>query len=75
VTDVGHWDAAAQGPLTESSLRDWLASQGYTVCRYDYPPGTHFPMHRHDVDKIDAVLGGCFRIEMDGTRVDLGPGM
>lgn len=73
--EVGHWDAASQGPLTEAALRRWLESQGYAVHRYDYAPGTRFASHHHDVDKIDAVLSGCFRIEMGGAHVDLGPGM
>lgn len=61
---VEHWDIFQDGPLTEQSLRRKLEALGYTVTRYSYPPGMYFGPHRHDVDKIDAVLSGYFRITM-----------
>ena len=68
-----HWNAA-DGPLTEEALRDKLESLGYRVARYVYQPGTVFPDHRHDVDKIDAVLSGRFRLVVRGHMKVLGPG-
>ena len=50
----------ADGPLTESALRARLESLGYRVAKYIYEPGTVFPDHKHEVDKIDAVLSGRF---------------
>ena len=56
------WNAA-DGPLTEAGLRAKLESLGYRVARYVYEPGTVFPDHKHDVDKIDAVLSGRYMLE------------
>ena len=64
----------ADGPLTESALRTKLESLGYRVAKYVYEPGTVFPDHRHDVDKIDAVLSGRFRLVVRGHMKVLGPG-
>ena len=64
----------ADGPLTESALRAKLESLGYRVARYVYEPGTVFPDHKHDVDKIDAVLSGRFRLVVRGHMKLLGPG-
>lgn len=47
---------------------------GYRVSRYVYPPGTVFPDHRHDIDKIDAVVSGRFRMRMEGREVVLTAG-
>jgi len=68
---VIHWDAGQDGPLTESALRDLLEARGYHVCRYVYPPGTSFGDHSHDVDKIDAVLSGRFRMTMGDEEIVL----
>jgi len=71
---IGRWDEARQGPLTEEALRRHLEGLGYAVSRYVYPPGTYFPPHTHEVDKIDAVLSGRFRLTLEGRVVVLGPG-
>ena len=67
------WNSA-DGPLTEAALRAKLESFGYRVARYVYHPGTVFPDHKHDVDKIDAVLSGRFRLVVRGHMRVLGPG-
>ena len=64
----------AEGPLTEAALRAKLESLGYRVAKYTYDPGTVFPDHKHDVDKIDAVLSGRFRLVVRGHMKVLGPG-
>lgn len=64
----------AEGPLTEAGLRAKLEALGYRVARYTYEPGTVFPDHKHDVDKIDAVLSGRFRLVVRGHMKVLGPG-
>jgi quercetin dioxygenase-like cupin family protein len=61
---VEHWDPEAEGPLSEAAMRRKLEALGYRVSRYVYPPGTYFGPHTHDLDKIDAVLAGRFRIGM-----------
>ena len=71
---VRRWNAAADGPLTEAALRLKLESLGYVVARYEYAPGTRCPDHAHDVDKIDAVVSGRFRLVIAGHTAQLGPG-
>jgi len=71
---VHHWDSRTDGELSEAALRRKLEAQGYSVSRYVYPPGTHFPEHTHGADKIDAVLSGQFELTLDGVRAVLGPG-
>ena len=71
---VEHWDESKDGPLTELTLRRKLESLGYRVHRYVYPPGTSFPTHTHDADKMDAVVSGQFRITMADGSVVLGAG-
>lgn len=71
---VRRWNAAADGPVTEAGLRTRLEALGYVVARYVYPPGTRFPDHAHDVDKIDAVVSGTFRLVIGGHTAQLGPG-
>lgn len=71
---VHRWNAAADGEFSEAALRARLEALGYRVARYNYPPGTVFPDHRHAVDKIDAVVSGRFRLVIGGHLALLGPG-
>lgn len=71
---VERWNEAIDGPFSEAALRRKLEADGYLVARYTYPPGTHFPEHTHDVDKIDAVISGRFRLVVAGHLAVLGPG-
>ena len=71
---VVRWNTALDGPFDEAALRRKLEADGYMVARYTYPPGTHFPEHTHDVDKIDAVVSGRFRLVVAGHLHVLGPG-
>lgn len=71
---VERWNTEKDGPLTESLLRQKLERLGYQVSRFIYPPGTHFPDHTHDIDKIDAVIAGRFRMTLEGTAVVLEAG-
>ena len=71
---VERWDPEDGETLSEQTLRRKVESMGYRTTRYTYPPGTSFPAHTHDIDKIDAVLSGEFRITMKGESVILGPG-
>jgi quercetin dioxygenase-like cupin family protein len=72
--NLERWDTARDGVLTEAALRAKLEAQGFAVTRYVYPPGTYFPPHSHDVDKVDAVVSGTFRMTMHGTSLDLEAG-
>ena len=69
-----HWNGEVDGKLTESALRDKLEGRGCAVTRYVYAPGTCFPAHSHDVEKIDAVLSGRFLLRMPGRSVILEAG-
>ena len=71
---VEHWNEETDGKITEQAMQHKLESRGYTVTRYVYPPGTYFPDHTHDVDKIDGVLSGQFMMRMEGETVILEAG-
>src|SRR5437867_13282854 len=71
---VERWDAAREGPLSGRALRRKLEGRGYRVERYVYPPGTRFPDHAHEVDKIDAVVSGRFRMTTENGEVILEAG-
>jgi quercetin dioxygenase-like cupin family protein len=71
---VHHWNSTIDGPLSEETMRRRLESAGYMVRSYTYPAGTAFPEHTHNVDKIDAVLSGRFRMVVAGHFTILGPG-
>jgi len=71
--EIEHWNEA-WGPLSESNMRRRLESEGFSVARYVYPPGTCFDDHKHSVDKKDAVLKGRFLIRAMGQEFLLEPG-
>lgn len=68
------WDCDQDGTMTEFGLRRKLEELGYSVTRYTYPPGTNFSEHTHDVEKMDAVVSGQFRVTSGEDSVLLGPG-
>lgn len=71
---VRRWDPERDGEPTEAAIRERLEARGYRVSRHVYPPGTRFPEHTHDADKIDAVVAGRFRMGAEGEEAVLGPG-
>lgn len=71
---VHRWNEIIDGPFSEAALRRKLEAAGYMVARYTYAPGTTFPDHVHQVDKIDAVVAGRFRMVVAGHLAVLGPG-
>jgi quercetin dioxygenase-like cupin family protein len=68
------WNPEKDGELNEGNMRHKLEARGYQVSRYVYSPGTCFPPHTHDVDKIDGVLSGRFRMTMQGQALVLTAG-
>lgn len=74
MAETRRWDPDEHGEVTERGLREELEERGFRVSRYVYPPGTEFPAHTHEVEKIDAVVSGRFRVELEGEAVVLGPG-
>jgi quercetin dioxygenase-like cupin family protein len=71
---VHRWNETIDGAFSEAALRRKLEAAGYMVARYTYAPGTAFPDHVHDVDKINAVIAGRFRMVVAGHLAMLGPG-
>ena len=69
-----HWDPEVDGPLTAATATSRLQDLGYRCACYTYPPGTVFPEHSHELDKIDLVLKGRFLICMDQREYLLGEG-
>lgn len=72
--EIERWDPERDGPLSEAAMRRKLEARGYVVSKYIYPPGTYFSPHTHEVDKIDGVLSGRFRLSMEGQSVILEAG-
>ncbi len=72
--NIQSWKSEIDGPLTETALVDKLSDLGYVCTRYIYPPGTCFPLHSHELDKIDAVLRGSFRITTADSSLILNAG-
>ncbi|MFQ5757145.1 MAG: cupin domain-containing protein [Acidiferrobacterales bacterium] len=71
---VEHWIPETDGPLSEDALRHKLSGRGYDVTRDVYPPGTYFSDHTHEIDKLDAVLSGRFRMTLGSQSVVLQAG-
>lgn len=71
---VQKWNPDTEGPLSEPALIHKLEKLGYYCTCYTYPPGTVFQEHNHEIDKIDAVLSGKFKLSMAGKSVTLEAG-
>lgn len=71
---VRRWNETIDGRFSESALRRKLESAGYIVARQSYAPGTTMPDRMHEIDKIDAVISGRFRVVVAGHLAVLGPG-
>jgi quercetin dioxygenase-like cupin family protein len=71
---VRRWNETIDGPFSEAALRRKLESAGYLVSRCTYSPGISVPDRVHDMDTIDAVVAGRFRMVVAGHLAVLGPG-
>lgn len=71
---VEKWNPSVDSTLNETALRRKLEGLGFRVSRYVYPPGTCFPPHTHNIEKMDAVVSGHFCITMGDEKIVLGPG-
>lgn len=69
-----HWSDEGEGRFSEASMRRRLVRQGYDVTRCTYPPGTQFSNHKHQFEKVEAVVRGRFRMIIEGREVILRPG-
>ena len=72
--EVIKWDPKKDGAFSEAKLRKKLEELGYHVSRYVYPPGTYFPDHTHEIDKIDGVVSGRFRMTTQEGEIILEEG-
>jgi quercetin dioxygenase-like cupin family protein len=45
-----------------------------TMVRYVYAPGSVFPIHAHPEEQVTVVVSGRIAFDVDGQRVELGPG-
>lgn len=71
---IEHWDLKIDSELCEVNMRAKLEARGYIVNKYVYSPGTYFPDHSHEIDKIDGVLSGQLRLTMQGESLILRAG-
>ncbi len=44
------------------------------MIRYVYQPGAVFPTHAHAEEQITVVVSGRIAFDINGARVELGPG-
>ena len=72
--EIMHWNSKEDGALSASSMQKKLEKMGYSVNQYIYPPGTYFPEHNHQMDKIDGVLSGKFKMTMHNQSLVLEAG-
>jgi quercetin dioxygenase-like cupin family protein len=71
---IEHWDPKIDSELSEANMRAKLEARGYIVNKYAYPSGTYFPDHSHEIDKIDGILSGKFRLTIQGQSLILRAG-
>jgi quercetin dioxygenase-like cupin family protein len=71
---IDRWDSEKDGLLDEAALRAKLEAMGFAVSRFVYSPGTYFPLHAHEEDKIHAVAYGHLRITIGNDEDLLGAG-
>jgi quercetin dioxygenase-like cupin family protein len=64
----------AEGTPDAARVSAKMASLGYAVTRYTYPPGAAFPDHEHAFDKCSSVLEGHFEITVGARAWTLAPG-
>jgi len=71
---IERWNEKTDGKFSESAMQKKLERLGYSVSRYVYSAGTYFPDHTHDVDKIDGVVSGEFKMTTPEGEVVLKAG-
>ncbi|CAH8459402.1 unnamed protein product [Schistosoma rodhaini] len=71
---VHHWNESVDGQLTLENMLKKLKSEGCSCIKYKFTPGTNFPEHTHDEDKLDCIVSGQLSFSMYGKEIILGPG-
>ncbi len=54
--------------------RQVVHGQNQTLVRYVYQPSSIFPFHSHPQEQITIVVSGRIAFDLDGGRLELGPG-
>ncbi|CAH8478221.1 unnamed protein product [Heterobilharzia americana] len=71
---VYHWDESVDGPLSLQSMLKKLKAEGCSCTNYKFSPGTNFPVHTHQENKMDCIVSGQLSFTMFGKEIILGPG-
>ncbi len=71
---VQRWDAARDGVLTASRLRQRFEAQGLWVTEGRFPPGTTHRSSPAEHDVLQVVLTGLLKITIEGESTILGTG-
>ena len=71
---IDRWDLRRDGPVTESSVRQKVASRGYEVSTFAWPAGTVVPAQTQHQERVDAVVAGVVKITLDGESAILTAG-
>ncbi len=71
---IERWDPRRDGPLTEASLLQKLASRGYRASARHYAAGTVTTHAADHLQRVDAVLSGLMKITLDGEAAILTAG-
>ena len=74
VVVVVAWDDVATETVGPGIQRQTIHGERQTLVRYQYAPGSIFPVHSHPEEQITIVLSGAITFEMDDQAVTLGPG-
>ncbi len=61
------------GQVSFQEARARLQALGYTVSFHLYAPGTVFAAYPVTLDRVEAVLSGCLRLQIDTGVAELGP--
>ncbi len=71
---IDHWNEDVEGPFSEEALRRKLERRGFRVERCVYAPGTVFPEHAHEIDRLSGVVSGRLRLKLEGRAYVLEAG-
>ena len=66
--------AEANEPREETAVRDALTARGFSVFRWQDPPGTEYPPHSHAEDEIIWLLEGAISFGVGDSDLALAPG-
>lgn len=74
MTSVGsvrsiNWDGVPEATVHGTIRRRVFETDKVTVVRYDFAPGSIFPMHRHPESQVTVVLAGALTFDY-GDRAE-----